>query len=265
MENKIAKKEKQTVATSFTFKNVELNKASERITALKGSISENMNEIAKILGRVKRDKLYVEDGFKSVSEYAENALDLGKATAYAMAGVGDRFLLSDTKTAQTISAMLPASNLAELVGLTDEEIQDGINKRSITPNSTQVELRAFVKAVKSKRTDGLVRVLPEFIVDIKIIHNNTVSDIHFDKCTLPQAVVEISKEIEFSGFTEKQYVNEGKKDGAYHAGVRIYYKESTGDIVKMTYARLEQPKAKEEKKPKFTKEQLLEMLAALGE
>lgn len=260
----MVKKDKQALV-SFSFKNAELNKASERIYALKGSIAENMNEIAKILGRVKRDKLYVEDGFSSVSEYAENALDLGKATAYSMAGVGDRFLLSDTVTAQTISAMLSASNLAELVGLTDDEIQDGINKKAITPASTQVELRAYAKAIKSRRKDGTVKVLPQFIVDIKIIHNNTVSDIHGDKWSLPEAISEITKAIDFSGFIEKQFVNEGKKEGEYHSGVRIYFKESTGDIIKMAYERLEKPKPKETPKPKFTKEQLLAMLAELGE
>lgn len=265
MENKIAKREKQAIAV-FNFKNAELNKASERIYALKGSIAENMSEIARILGRVKREKLYVEDGFKSVHEYAENALDLGKATAYAMAGVGDRFLLSDTVTSQTVSAMLSPSNLTELVGLTDDEIQDGINKKLITPASTQVELRAYANAVKSRRKDGKVKVLPQFAVDIKIVHNGTVSGILGDKWTLPEAINEITQAIDFSGSIEKQFVNEGKgKDGAYHPGVRIYFNEKTGDIVKMTYERLEKPKPKEQSKPKFTKEQLLAMLAELGE
>ena len=264
MENKIVKKEKQAVAT-FSFKNAELNKASARIAVLKSSISENMYEIATILGRVKREKLYVEDGFSSVHEYAEKALDLSRPTAYAMAGVGDRFLLSDTKTAQTAAAMLPPSNLAELVGLTDEEIQDGINKKLITPASTQAQLRAYANAVKSRRKDGKVKVLPQFIVDVKILHNNTVTDIHGDKWTLPEAILEIGKKIDFSNFTEKQFVNEGKKDGVYHAGVRIYFKESTGDIVKLSYERLEKPKEDKPKKPAYTKEQLLAMLAELSE
>lgn len=267
MENKteMVKKEKKKEAVTFNFKNTELNKASARITALKGSISKNMGEIAKILGRVKRDKLYEDDGFKSVSEYAENALSLGKATAYQLASVGERFLLNDSVTAKTVSAMLPPSNLAELVTLSDEEIQDAVNKKNITPNSTQTELRTLAKAVKGKRKGDDVKVLPQFIVDVKILHNNTVSDIHADKMTLPEAILEIGKKIDFKGFTEKQFINEGKKDGEYHAGVRIYFKESTGDIVKLKYARIEKPKAEEPKKPAFTKEQLLAMLAELGE
>ena len=78
--------------TAFSFKNAELTKISEEIAAQGNGLAGNINNIASLLGKVKSGKLYGEDGFKSVEDYAGKTFSLGRAQAYQMSSVGERFI-----------------------------------------------------------------------------------------------------------------------------------------------------------------------------
>lgn len=246
---------------SFTFKNKKLNEISLKIAKIGDDMGKKNMELAKLLGAVKKDELFKEDGFKSVAEYADSTFGIQKSLAYQLAKVGERFYLSDSATAKTVSAMLPPSNLAELVNMKDEEIQKALDEKEITPATTQKTLRSVASGVKHTKP----KTLEDYTVDAEIIHFGTVDRIHWDKTQLPVALDEIPQRISISAYDiEKQFIREGKYEGAYHKGVKVILCEE-GELVRLTYGIVSKPKKDEPKKPKFTRAQLLKMLAEMPE
>ena len=244
---------------TFTFKNKKLNEVSIKIAKLGDEMAKKNVELAKLLGEVKKGELYKDDGFKSVAEYADTTFGIQKSLAYQLAKVGERFYLTESETAKRVAAMLPPSNLAELVNMKDEDIQKAMDSAEITPTTTQKTLRSVAAGVKHTKP----KVLEDFTIDAEIIHKGTVDRLHWDKSQLPIAVEEIGDKVKLGEYIEKQFIREGKYDGAYHKGVKVLLCED-GELVKLTYGLVEKPKA-EGKKPKFTKAQLLKMLEELGE
>ena len=244
---------------SFTFKNKKLNEVSMKIAKLGEDMAKKNIELAKLLGEVKKGELYKDDGFKSVAEYADTTFGIAKSLAYQLAKVGERFYLAEGETAKTVAAMLPPSNLAELVNMKDEDIQKAIDAKEITPNTTQKTLRSVAAGVKHTKP----KVLEDFSVDAEIIHKGVIDRKHWDKTQLPVALADIAENVTLGEYIEKQFIREGKYDGVYHRGVKVIMCEG-GELVKLTYGIVEKPKA-EGKKPKFTKAQLLKMLEELGE
>ena len=244
---------------TFTFKNKKLNEVSIKIAKLGDEMAKKNVELAKLLGEVKKGELYKEDGFKSVAEYADSTFGIQKSLAYQLAKVGERFYLSESATAKAVSAMLPPSNLAELVNMKDEEIQKAVDAKEITPTTTQKTLRSVAAGVKHTKP----KVLDDFSVDAEIVHKGAIDRKHWDKTQLPVALADIAENVTLGEYIEKQFIREGKYDGVYHRGVKVILCEG-GEIVKLTYGIVEKPKA-EGKKSKFTKDQLLKMLAELGE
>lgn len=245
---------------AFTFKNKKLNEISIRIAKIGDDMGKKNMELAKLLGTVKRDELFKDDGFKSVAEYADSTFGIQKSLAYQLAKVGERFYLADTATAKTVSAMLPPSNLAELVNMKDEEIQKAIDEKEITPSTTQKTLRSVAAGVKHTKP----KVLDAYAIDAEIIRNSGIDRLHLDKSSLPDALDEISKRVKLGEFIEKQFIREGKYEGAYHKGVKVLLCED-GELVRLTYGIAEPAKKSEPKKPKFTRAQLLKMLAEMPE
>lgn len=243
---------------SFTFKNKKLNDISLRIAKIGDDMGKKNMELAKLLGTVKRDKLFEEDGFKSVAEYADKTFGIQKALAYQLAKVGERFYLSDSATAKTVAAMLPPSNLAELVNMKDEDIQKAMDDKEITPTTTQKTLRSVAAGVKHPKP----RILQDYTIDAEIIRNGTVDMVHWDKTQLPVAVEEIAEKVKLGEYIDKQFIREGKYEGNYHKGVKVILCEG-GELVKLTYGIVVKPK--KSSKPKFTKAEILEMLRQVEE
>lgn len=248
--------------SSFTFKNKKLNEISIRIAKIGDDMGKKNMELAKLLGTVKRDELFKDDGFKSVAEYADSTFGIQKSLAYQLAKVGERFYLSENATAKTVSGMLPPSNLAELVNMKDEDIQKAIDAKEITPSTTQKTLRSVAAGVKHTKP----KVLEQYSIDAEIVHTGLVDMMHFDKETLPGASDAIRQRFSthLEDAIEKQFVREGKYDGEYHKGVKIFL-TTNGAMVKLTYGIVSKPKKTEDKKPKFTRAQLLKMLAEMPE
>lgn len=245
---------------SFTFKNKKLNEISIRIAKIGDDMGKKNMELAKLLGTVKRDELFKDDGFKSVAEYADNTFGIQKSLAYQLAKVGERFYLSDNATAKTVSAMLPPSNLAELVNMKDEDIQKAIDEKEITPATTQKTLRSVAAGVKHTKP----KVLEEYSVVAKIVHTGVVDMKAWDRITLQAVMDELAKTNAIQDAIEKQFIREGKYEGEYHKGVKILYIPDDVVIV-ITYGIVEPAKKPESKKPKFTRAQLLKMLAEMPE
>lgn len=251
-----------TAPESFNFKNEKLNVISAEIAKIGKTMTKGNHEIAKLLGEVKRDKLYEEDEFKSVAEYAKVTFNIDRALAYQLAKVGERFYLVDSETAKKAAAMLTPSNLAEIVNMTDEQIEKAINSGEITDTTGQKKLRDVATGVKHAKP----KVLEDYEIDVEVVHIGVVDRIHFDALPLEAAMDEVRSAISLSRtLAEKPFVREGKYEGKYHKGVKIVLCEE-GEIVKLVYGIVSKPKP--EKKPAkkslddMTDEEIMEMLAA---
>lgn len=268
-----------------SFKNAELAKATKELEAinLKGaklfnSTKEQVNalniEKAKIYGRILATECYKEDGFSGLREYAEKVFGDKKASAYALATVGNRFLNKDLPEAikPTVDAIIDNGvfNASELASMTDEQIADAIKEEKLSVNGTQKQFRELATSVKP------AKVINEKLCSFNAVVVNMVdgkSEV-IDKNKLPLDNADIMKAIGFDGSVDKivklfnitQVVHkEGKEDttktigytalaytvdGNYTARLNIYYVENP---------KAEKPKA--DKAPKLDAEEVKAFLA----
>lgn len=247
---------------SFTFKNKKLNEISITIAKIGESMTSNNREIAKLLGEVKKDELFKEDGFKSVAEYAETTFGIAKSLSYQLAKVGERFYLANSDAAKKAASMLPPSNLAEIANMTDEQIGKAIEAGEISETSTQKKLRDVAAGVKHAKP----KVLEDYEIDVRIIRDGTIDTIHYDKSQLPAVLDDMaSRNVKLGEYIDKVFIREGKYDGTYHKGMRIVVCEDD-TLLQIVYGIVSKPKP--EKKPSkkslddMTDEEIMEMLAA---
>ena len=247
------KAEIATVITSvgaFSFKNRALAGYSRRIAELGADISAKNVEIAKILGHVLDEKCYVEDGYKSVAEYAEEVFGIKKQSAYQMANVGAKFFNSEDETAKKVSALVSPSNLAELQNVPMEEIKKALDSGAISESSTQKSLRDFAKSTKEPK----ITVETLYSGNTKSVIESTVRNRPFEKVVLDSHLEAVASEIGFSKELWKPY---GKNS-------KVAITES-GDVFVVTFEKYVEPKPAKVSKPvsggkKFTVDELMAML-----
>lgn len=139
---------------SNTFADVRLREATDRINAIYSDakmFAEAKNrEIASILSMVQAEKLYVNDGFKSVAEYANAAFGMGKANAYALARAGDFY--NNPAVPDKVKAFSP-HKLAELAQAPADVIDKAVESGEITPDTTEKAIREYVEPHKKRKKD----------------------------------------------------------------------------------------------------------------
>ena len=239
-----------TSVGAFSFKNRALAGYSRRIAELGADISAKNVEIAKILGHVLDEKCYVEDGYKSVAEYAEEVFGIKKQSAYQMANVGSKFFNSEDETAKKVSALVSPSNLAELQNVPMEEIKKAIDSGAISESSTQKSLRDFAKSTKEPK----ITVETLYSGSVKSVIGSTVKNEPFAKVVLDSQLESVASGFGFSKELWKPY---GKNS-------KVAITES-GDIFVVTFEKYVEPKPVKVSKPvsggkKFTVDELMAML-----
>ncbi len=134
------------VAKDYNFKDERLALATSQILNIYSSaveFAETKNrEIASILSRVKSERSYVKDGYKSVADYAQQIFGIKKQSAYALATAGD--IYNDESASDALKSFSP-SKLAEVANVNREILEDHISHGIITPTTTQKDLRDFAK------------------------------------------------------------------------------------------------------------------------
>lgn len=234
---------------TFSFKSAKLAAYSRQIASLGSEIASKNIEIAKILGHVLTEKCYEEDGFKSVADYAEQVFGIKKQSAYQMANVGAKFYNSDSETAKKVAAILPPSNLAELVNMTEEDIEKEVTSGNISENSTQKELREVAKAHKEPKK---ATVEPLYQGTIKFVVGSTVTVRQFERFTIDTILQNVARD---HGFEVSYFKPHGKDK-------KVAVTDS-GDMFMVTYEKYVAPKKEDKPKQskKFTVEELMAMLA----
>lgn len=235
----------------FSFKNAELNKFSASIAKIAlDSVSRNI-ELAKILGRVLDTECYKEDGFSSVGDFAEKTFGIKRASAYQLASVGRRFFNSDTETAGKVVKMLKGQtgNLAELVNMSDEQIESAISENKINADSVQTELREVAKSVKPPK------VINEKKARLSAVISHMTENGKIEVITSDSVIVDNVEILKAIGFTEndkivklynlQQTVHvEGKEDKAKITGAEfLAYTIDCDYVARIACEYIEKPKA----------------------
>lgn len=254
-----------------TFKDERLAKATQRISAIyndAAKYAETKNrEIAKILGEVAEKKSYEADGFKSVADYANTVFGIARQNAYALANAGKVY--NDKNAHPELQAMSP-SKIAELSSVDIKDVNAALTSGEITHNTTQKALREFADKVKGEKECEEPVVLDRFTArpcvpmltdemedtfsmgkpldDWDEWFMNHVSNVSPDS---PVEIVKLPKG-KVDTKSAKSTVNR-----------RLYFNKAFSIVVefyKYTPAKIAKPI-----KPKFTKEQLLAMLAEMDD
>lgn len=256
-------------AAARTFKDERLTKATQRITAIYADAAKYADtknrEIAKILGDVADKEAYKADGFKSVADYASAVFGIARQNAYALANAGKVY--NDKNAHPELQAMSP-SKIAELAAVDTKAVNAALEAGEITHDTTQKALREFADKAKADKEGEKPVVLDTFtarpcvtFVDDKSAdtfqQNHTIEEwddyfMEFVENSAPGSPIEIVslKKLETHDSNVKRIAQ------------RRLYMNRTYSIV-VEFYKYTAPKATKPATPKFTKEQLLAMLAEM--
>lgn len=135
----------------------ELAKAGLELDAIGNDVAAKAVEQCRVYFDVTSRKLYEEDGFKNVGEFAEKYFGESKSSASQKAAVYARFFsdeASDTcKRVLELVGNKPAV-LYELSKMTDDELKTELDKGTFDNGCTLDAARKIAKAAKAVRDDG---------------------------------------------------------------------------------------------------------------
>lgn len=261
-----------TISTQIpTFQDDRLNKSTQRIFSIYNDAAKYADtknrEIAKILADISAKKSYEKDGFKSVGDYATKVFGIGSQNAYALATAGKVY--SDDKAHPELKAMSP-SKIAEISKVDSKDLQAALESGEITHETTQKDLRNFATSHAKSKKDDKPEVLNQYTARLctTIIDEATADTLSCPKLmddwddffmeyvskNSPDSPIEIVK-------LPKGFANPEAKKATVER--RLYFNRTFSAVVEFyTYVK---PKPKKESTPKYTREQLMEMLAKMDE
>lgn len=258
--------------TTPTFKDDRLKKATERITAIytdAAKYAETKNrEIAKILADVADKKAYEADGFKSVADYAATIFGIARQNAYALANAGKVY--NDNNAHPELKKMSP-SKIAELSAVEPKALTAALDAGTITHETTQKSLREFADKAKAEndKKDETPVVLDMFTARPCI---PLISDEQADTFASPKTIDEWEQwfidhvaTVSPDSPVEVVKLPKGKVDATSSKATvnrRLFFNRGYSVVVEFfKYKKPVTPKTPS--KAKFTKEQLLAMLAEM--
>lgn len=146
------------------FKNEELNEITQEIVEVYNNLRDHAQAssqtIAQLLSQVRANKLYMDDGFDSVADYAYQTFGMAKSTAYSMADAGDMY--KNLAIPATIRE-LPPSKLVKLKSVSPGEMEEDMKTGKLNPNMTQKELGEYAKQPKVKTAKAPVTYRASYI------------------------------------------------------------------------------------------------------
>ena len=267
MSNQIITITELTPATSRKFKDPRLAEATKRIASIYTDAAKFVDtknrEIASILAEVMEAKSYEKDGFKSVGDYAKEVFGINRQNAYALASAGKVY--NDNNAPAALKSMSP-SKLAEVAKVPTETLNKAISEGKITADTTQKDLRDFATAVTAK--SDKVEVLNNYTArPCTAFVSERDADTYSTARTIPEW------EDYFMDYMQAQHpirtpeiiklpktTVPGNHDAKKATVERRLFTSDNFSLVVEFYTVKPDPKPS---KPKFTKEQLLAMLAEL--
>lgn len=140
-----------------SLKSKELAKAGLELDAIGNDVAAKAVAQCKVYFDVTSRKLYEEDGFKNVGEFAEKYFGESKSSASQKATVYGRFYADDaSETCKRVIELVgnkPAV-LYELSKMNDDELKAELDKSTFDDGCTLDKAKALAKAAKASRDDG---------------------------------------------------------------------------------------------------------------
>lgn len=259
--------------TARTFKDERLKKATERITAIYADAAKYADtknrEIAKILADVSDKKAYESDGFKSVADYAATVFGIARQNAYALANAGKVY--NDNGAHPELKKMSP-SKIAELSTVDSKALTAALDAGTISHDTAQKALREFADKAKAENANNDEKpvVLDTFTARPCAPF---ISDEQADTFASPKTIDEWEQwfidhvaTISPESPVEVVKLPKGKVDTSSSKATinrRLFFNRGYSIVVE--FFKYTKPATKKNAQPKFTKEQLLAMLAEMEE
>lgn len=242
----------------FSFKNAKLNEISGKIAMQTSSMNALYNEakdraeainkaLAPLFGELLSSKCYVDDGFKSVADYAEKTFGMGKSMAYMLARVGKEYHNEGGKYTAKAVETLSTSKLNELTGVDRVAVAKAIDSGELSAESSLADCRAFAAAHKKP---GKERVVPTFTVtsmnNMSVLCENVTKEDMYEQVALSiMSNYPESAPSEASVFFATAKLDGDKPSAAQHF---IAY-TATGFVRMYEYRPYVKPTAKKSSKP----------------
>lgn len=134
------------------FKNQALTEATDIIVMNVRGLVNNIYSIAVQLDKIDSEKLYEDDGYKSVIDYAEHVFDLKKTVVYSLIKVGRKYTNKDL-----LCSNLPHDDkdftphqIVKMLPLGDDVVSY-VESGELSPDMSCREIEKFVKEVKADK------------------------------------------------------------------------------------------------------------------
>ena len=141
------------ITTSQKFENKELQKVTNEIQRVGVSIRQNFYKLAGLLKRVETERLFVDDGFMSVSEYAEKTFGIKKTTTYNLIKIAGSYLGKTGKESNlphTGTRDYSSSQLNALLPLDEDTVRQLANDGDIYPEMSVRDMKKVIKLYKEE-------------------------------------------------------------------------------------------------------------------
>lgn len=131
-------------------KNPELKTAAKQIVKLEKTRDRAAYAIAQVLKTVDDKRMFVEDGYKSIEQFANAMFGYKKVTVSNMLRIAKTYMLPNGDTILKKGENdFTYTKLSELLSLGPDTLKKAVQNGDITPDMTQKELRNYVKKQKT--------------------------------------------------------------------------------------------------------------------
>lgn len=132
-----------------SLKNFELKNAAKQIVKLEQTRDRAAYAIAQVLKTVDDKRLFVEDGYKNIEQFASAMFGYKRVTVSNMLRIAKTYMLPDGSTIlKNGENDFTYTKLSELLSLGPDRLKKAVQDGEITPEMTQKELRNYVKKQK---------------------------------------------------------------------------------------------------------------------
>lgn len=133
-----------------SLKNPELKTAAKQIMKLEKTRDRAAYAIAQVLKTVDDKRMYVEDGYKNIEQFASAMFGYKKVTVSNMLRIAKTYMLPNGDTILKKGENdFTYTKLSELLSLGPDTLKKAVQDGEITPEMTQKELRNYVKKQKN--------------------------------------------------------------------------------------------------------------------
>ena len=139
------------------FENGALETVTKEIYNYANSIKRSFYHIAKLLVKVEEERLFVDDGFMSVPEYAEKSFGFKKSLCYNLLNIGKLYTAengAESNLPHTKSKDYTSSQLKVILPYDEEEVRELAEQEEITPYMSVRALKKRLKLLGGEEVEG---------------------------------------------------------------------------------------------------------------